>query len=133
MAKRKKTPVWVKQLLTRNGYTYKLRSVIDFMKFFQDDKKCLQYIANLRWGDTGWRCLSCDHDEYTFITTRKLIRCKNCHYEESFIANTVMRKTHKPLSHWLWTIYTIATGKTGISAMELMRQLDFGSDETAWT
>jgi len=71
--------------------------------------------------------------KYTFIKTRSLIRCKKCRYEESFISNTIMRKTRKALPYWFWAIYTIATQKTGLSAMELYRQLHFGSYQTAWT
>lgn len=125
-------PAWLQQALQRNGYTIPIRSVMDFMKVFRDDEKCMQYLVNLKWHDTGWQCPKCGHKEYTFITTRKLLRCKKCHYDESFIVNTVMQKTRKPLSNWFWTIYTIATDKTGISAMELYRQMDFGSYVTAW-
>jgi transposase-like protein len=131
MAKRV-LPTWLKKTLEPDGYRIQIKSVMDFMKIFRDDNKCLQYLANLKWGKDGWECLQCGHDEYSFITTRKLIKCKNCHYQESFIANTIMRKTRKPLTEWFWAIYTITTSKTGISAMELYRQLDFGHYGTAW-
>lgn len=112
--------------------SYYPTSIVGFMKHFDTDEKCLQYLANIKWSD-GWTCSRCGHNEYTFITTRKLIRCRNCNYDESFIANTVMRKTRKPLPYWFWAIYMIATQKTGISGMELYRQLDFGTYRTAWT
>lgn len=102
------------------------------MDAFNTDEKCLQYIAGLKWAD-GWKCSRCGHKEYGFISTRHLIRCKNCNYEESFIVNTLMEKTHKPLRDWFWALYMIATQKTGMSAMELKRQMNFGSYETAWT
>jgi len=107
------------------------QSVIAFMDTFNTDEKCLKYMASLKWTQ-GWICPRCSNKEYYFLKRRNLIRCKNCNYEESFIANTVMRKTHKSLRYWFWAIYTIATQKTGISAMELYRQLGFKSYETAW-
>ncbi len=110
-----------------------IKSIIDFMKHFSTDEKCLEYLLALKWGTRGWKCLHCGSGEYTYISTRKLIRCKACKVEESFISNTVMRKTRKPLTYWFWTIYAVVTQKTGMSAMDLKRQLGMGSYETCWT
>jgi hypothetical protein len=107
------------------------QSIIAFMDAFNTDEKCLKYITSLKWPH-GWICPKCSNKEYNFIGTRNLIRCKNCHYEESFIANTLMRNTRKPIRYWFWAIYIIATQKTGISAMELYRQLGLHSYQTAW-
>lgn len=107
------------------------KSIIAFMDTFNTDEKCLNYIAQLKWPD-GWLCPRCGANRFCFIKTRGLIRCKYCGDDESFIANTVMRKTRKPLRYWFWAIYTLATQKTGLSAMELYRQLGFKSYETAW-
>ncbi|MBU1356862.1 MAG: IS1595 family transposase [Candidatus Edwardsbacteria bacterium] len=102
------------------------------MKYFNTDEKCLEYLINLKWGEDGWHCSRCSYGDYSLITTRNLLRCKKCAYDESYISNTVMRGTRKPLTQWFWAIYTIATQKTGISAMELYRQMGFGSYKTAW-
>lgn len=127
------TPAWVKPLLAKDGYRLQIKSVMDFMRIFRDDEKCLEYLGNLKWAKKGWHCLKCGNDKYTFLNTRKLIKCIKCGYQESFIVNTVMEGTHKPLSNWFWAIYTVATQKTGLSAMELYRQLDFGNYKHAWT
>lgn len=110
-----------------------IKSIIDFMQHFSTEEKCLDYLLYLKWGEKGWRCLNCGSGLWTYISTRKLIRCRACHVEESFISNTVMRKTRKPLTHWFWTIYAVVTQKTGMSGMDLKRQLGLGSYETAWT
>lgn len=120
-------------LLQTNFQPHTIRSVMDFMKYFNTDEKCLDYLINLKWGETGFRCSRCGHDEYGVITTRNLLQCKRCYNQESFISNTIMRGTRKSLAQWFWAIYTIATQKTGISAMELYRQMEFGSYQTAWT
>ncbi|OGF59435.1 MAG: hypothetical protein A2Y62_10420 [Candidatus Fischerbacteria bacterium RBG_13_37_8] len=95
------------------------------MKIFHSEEKCLEYLANCKWGKNGWQCRKCFNKTYSFITTRKQIKCNRCGYYESFIANTVMHKSRKPLSEWFWVIYTIATSKMGISATEADRQLNF--------
>lgn len=108
------------------------KSIIAFMDTFNTDEKCLNYITTIKWGDEGWHCLRCGSDRFTFIKTRNVIRCRDCRFEETFIANTIMRGTRKSLRQWFWAIYILATDKTGLSAMELYRQLDFGSYGTAW-
>ena len=107
------------------------QSIIAFMDTFNTDEKCLNYIASLKWSK-GWRCSHCGYNEYNYIKTRGLLQCKNCNYQESFIANTIMRNTRKPLRYWFWAIYMVATQKTGLSAMELYRQLGLRSYQTAW-
>ena len=124
---------WIKKITQPNGQFMPIKSVIQFMRTFNDDEKCLHYLGHLKWGQEGWRCLKCGNGEYSFVSTRNLIKCKRCHYQESFIVNTIMEKSKRPLSEWFWTIYTIATQKTGLSAKELYRQMDFGSYQTAWT
>lgn len=109
-----------------------IKSITDFMQTFNTENKCIRYLVRLKWG-TSWCCSQCGNKTYYYISTRKLMRCKQCSHDESLISNSVMKRTRKPLTQWFWTIYTIVTQRTGISAMELYRQLDFGSYKTAWT
>ena len=112
---------------------YHVKSIKDFMTYFNSDDKCLAYLIDLKFGITGWKCEICNYKEYTYLPSHNAVVCKRCGREESIISNTIMRKTRKSLSEWFWTIYTISTQKTGISAMELYRQADFGSYQTAWS
>lgn len=107
------------------------RSSAAFKECFNTNEECLKYIASIKWSN-GWNCSRCGYDKFSFITTRNLIRCKKCKYEESFIANSLMRRTKNPITDWFWVIYTLATEETGLSAMELRRQLCLGSYRTAW-
>ena len=111
----------------------RIKTVMDFVREFNTDEKCIEYLNDLKYGKTGWYCFKCHYKEYTYHPTKDIIRCDRCGYEESITANTIMRGTRKPLTEWFWAIYTIATQKTGISAMELYRQMDFGSYQTAWS
>ncbi|MDD3102486.1 MAG: IS1595 family transposase [Patescibacteria group bacterium] len=114
-----------------NNLTYP-KTILEFMDRFNTDEKCLKYIANLKWAN-GWECSRCGNKDYYLISKRHLTRCKKCGYEESFIVNTLMERTKKPLRDWFWVIYMLSTQKAGLSAMEVYRQLDFGSYQTAWT
>ena len=33
-----------------------IRTVIDFMRYFNTDDKCLAYIVDLKFGEDGWEC-----------------------------------------------------------------------------
>jgi len=102
------------------------------MRYFSTEERCLQYIELLKWGEKGWKCFRCGKTEYYRIYERHLNRCKNCHYDESYTANTVMRNTRRPLTDWFYAIYAVSTNKTGMSAMELYRQTGAGSYSTCW-
>ena len=107
------------------------RSSAAFKECFNTNEKCLKYIVSIKWLN-GWNCSRCSHNKYSFISTRNLIRCKKCKYEESFIANTMLRYSKKPIRFWFWTIYLLSTKKMGLRAIDLYRELDFGSYRIAW-
>ena len=43
-----------------------------------------------------------------------------------------MHHSKLPLTVWFWAAYLMATHSNGISALQLQRQLAFGSYKTAW-
>jgi len=59
--------------------------------------------------------------------------CADCRHQTSLTSGTVFEKTRKPLKLWFRAIFKISSRCTGISAMDLMRIMGFGSYETAWT
>ena len=69
--------------------------------------------------------------EFYHIKGRKPYQCKHCRHQSSVTANTVMHRTHKPLTTWFQAIYFVASDKRGISACTLAGKLDI-SYETAW-
>src|SRR4030042_4900876 len=133
MKHKQPVPTWLEKSLLPDGKRMSFASIIHFASAFNTDEKCLKYLVNLKWGAKGWQCPKCNNKEYSFISTRYLIKCKRCHYQCSFIADTIMRKTRKPLQLWFYAIWDISTRKQGISAMELKRQLGLKSYQTAWT
>jgi transposase-like protein len=110
-----------------------IKSIIEFMDRFSTNQGCLDYLRHLKWAEHGWKCQNCGSGNWSYIKTRNLVQCKECRVQESVISNTVMRKTRKQIRHWFWAIYAVATQKNGMSGMDLKRQLNMGSYETAWT
>src|SRR5208282_1562681 len=58
--------------------------------------------------------------------------CASCGRQTSVTAGTIMHHSKLPLTAWFWAAYLMATHSNGISALQLQRQLAFGSYKTAW-
>ena len=63
-------------------------------------------------------------------------QCYNCapdtSYRFSHIAGTIFENTNKPLRDWYRVTHTMLTSKKGVSALQIMRTMGFGSYKTAW-
>lgn len=125
-------PEWFKAALEVNGKQVGFpETAVEFMRRFNTQEDCLSYLVSLKYSG-GFVCPHCGSKQYGFIKTRGSIQCKKCGRQESPTANTIFEYTHKPLPEWFYAIYLLATQKTGMSAMELYRQMKFGSYKTAW-
>ena len=62
--------------------------------------------------------------------------CMNCgdgiSYRFSHLVGTIFENTNKPLRDWFRVIHLMLTNKMGISALQIMRYMGFGSYKTAW-
>lgn len=105
-------------------------SLREFLNRFPTEESCEEYLFQQKWPD-GFICPKCGCREFYHIKGRKLYQCKHCRHQSSVTANTVMHRTHKPLTTWFQAIYFVASDKRGISACTLAGKLDI-SYETAW-
>ena len=53
-------------------------------------------------------------------------------YRFSHIAGTIFENTNKPLRDWFRVAHMMLTSKKGMSALQIMRTMGFGSYKTAW-
>src|SRR3990172_4214361 len=63
---------------------------------------------------------------------RRLEQCRSCRYQASITAGTIFHRTGKPLRLWFLAIFFLGRHKTGISALQLQKDLGLGSYKTAW-
>jgi transposase-like protein len=103
-----------------------------FMERFGTDEQCRAYLFQARWPD-GFRCSGCGHDRAWAHKARLIDECAACGKQHSLLAGTIFEQTKTGLSRWFLAIYLVTASKDGISAMELKRQMGFGSYQTAWT
>lgn len=103
-----------------------------FLKRFGTDAKCRAYLVRARW-PAGFRCTGCGHDQAWSHKKRLIEECTACGKQHSILAGTIFEQTKIGLARWFLAIYLVTSSKGGISAMELKRQMGFGSYQTAWS
>ena len=103
---------------------------------FSDEEACCAYLVARRWPD-GVRCPRCGAIHPHKLPNRPWSwQCYQCapdtSYRFSHIAGTIFENTNKPLRDWFKVAHLMLTSKKGMSALQIMRYMGFGSYKTAW-
>jgi transposase-like protein len=108
------------------------KTATEFEKRFATEEDCRAYWIEARWGGKP-ACARCGSTYVWAIRGGTTFECRECDHQTSLTAGTVLEKTRKPLKMWFRAVFEISTRRTGISAMDLMRIMGFGSYKTAWS
>ena len=103
-----------------------------FLRRFGTDEQCRAYLFQARWPE-GFRCTACGHERAWAHKARLIDECAACGKQHSLLKGTIFEQTKTGLARWFLAIYLVTSSKGGISAMELKRQMGFGSYQTAWS
>jgi transposase-like protein/ribosomal protein L37AE/L43A len=103
-----------------------------FIARFGTDERCHAYLVQKRWPD-GFCCRACGHRQAWRLGRRNIYECAACGQQHSLLKGTIFEQTKTGLAKWFLAIYLVSASKGGISALELQRQMGFGSYQTAWT
>lgn len=105
-----------------------------FEALFPNEDACKSYLMANRWPE-GVRCPRCGHDHVYELESRPYHwQCHNCAeegYRFSVLVGTIFENTNKPLREWFRVMHMMLTSKKGISALQIMRVMGFGSYSTA--
>jgi len=72
-------------------------------------------------------------EAYKIKAKRKGVwKCKSCRKPFTVTIDSIFEDSHIPLHKWLLAIHLMLSSKKGISAHQLMRNLDIGSYRSAW-
>src|SRR5271154_7092901 len=105
-------------------------SLLEAITYFSDLDVATEFVAKLRWPD-GPFCPECGCTEYSYLTTRRLWKCKGCKKQYSVKVGTIFEDSPLPLTKWLPAVWLIANSKNGISSHELARALGV-TQKSAW-
>lgn len=106
------------------------QTLLEAVRYFADEDVAHSYAASIRWPE-GPTCPRCHCTEYSYLTTRKLWKCKACKYQYSIKKGTIFEDSPLPFSKWLPAIWLLVNAKNGISSHELARALGI-HQESAW-
>src|SRR6266511_1533591 len=105
-------------------------TLLEAIRYFSDLDVCTEFVAKLRWPD-GPKCPRCGGTEYSYLTTRRLWKCKACKRQFSVKVGTIFEDSALGLDKWLPAVWLIANSKNGISSHELGRALGT-TQKSAW-
>ena len=100
-----------------------------FLKEYGTEEKCQAALFQHRWPE-GVVCPDCGNNTGCRLS-RGLYQCHRCHHQTSLTAGTIFHGTHLPLTTWFLDIYLLTQRKSGISALQLSRELGVAYN-TAW-
>ncbi|MGA3324636.1 MAG: IS1595 family transposase [Terriglobia bacterium] len=108
---------------------------------YRDEDAAREHIEKTRWPD-GPVCPHCGVvNEATKLEPREgskkgvrkgVWNCNACREQFTVTVGSIFEDSHIPLHKWLLAIHLMASSKKGISAHQLMRNLEIGSYRTAW-
>jgi transposase-like protein len=89
-------------------------------------------LTALRWPN-GVECPTCGCKQVSFLSTRRLWKCKNDHAKRQFSikVGSIFEDSPLPLDKWLVAMWLIVNCKNGISSYEVGRDLRV-TQQTAW-
>lgn len=101
--------------------------------YFADEQRAHDFMVSIRWPDGVVKCPTCGSEEVSYLSTRKMWKCKQAHPKQQFSVKvgTVMEDSPIKLDKWLCAFWLIANAKNGISSYELHRALGV-TQKTAW-
>lgn len=111
-------------------------TVFQFEKLFPDEDACRLYLAANRWPE-GVHCPRCGNaNVHPHSGKPHHWNCYQCStdnvgYRFSVLVGTIFENTNKPLRDWFRVMHLMLTSKKGISSLQVMRYMGFGSYNTA--
>jgi transposase-like protein len=106
-------------------------SLIEVFKAFSDEKRCLEYLKQLRWKDGIKTCPRCQSEKIYSFKDGKRYSCGNCLKQFTIKVGTIFEGSKLELSKWFAAIYLITSRKKGISSVQLAKDLDV-TQKTSW-
>lgn len=106
------------------------RTLQEAIIYYANPDNALAFMVRLRWPN-GVTCPRCGSSEHSFLSTRRIWKCKGCKKQFSVKVGTIFEDSPLGLDKWLTAIWLITNAKNGISSYELHRALGI-TQKSAW-
>ena len=101
------------------------------IRFFANPETALAFASVMRWPDGKVTCPWCGSGDHSFLSTRRIWKCKGCRKQFSVKIGTVMEDSPISLDKWMCGFWLICNAKNGISSYEIHRSLGV-TQKTGW-
>ena len=108
---------------------------------YKDEDTAREHIENIRWPD-GPVCPHCGEigkasrinpkPDSKSPVRKGVWWCRSCEKQFTVTVGSIFEDSHIPLHKWLLAIHLMLSSKKGVSAHQLMRNLEIGSYRSAW-
>ena len=105
------------------------RTFLEAVGYFADRDQALQYVVSLRWPN-GPTCSRCSSTDVSFLSTRRLWKCRACQKQFSAKVGTIFEDSPVGLEKWLPVLWMLVNGER-VSSYEVARTLAV-TQKTAW-
>ncbi len=106
------------------------KSLIQLLDYFKDEKTCVEYYEQIRWGGEP-ECPHCGCGNPYKTNRGWKCRNKECHRKFTVKVGTIFENSKISFRIWFAAIYLATTSKKGISSVQLATQLNI-TQKTAW-
>jgi transposase-like protein len=107
------------------------RTLLEAVRYFSDPDVALAFVVKLRWPDGKPVCPRCGGRRHSFLTTRRIWKCRECKKQFSVKVGTIFEDSPLGLDTWLPAIWLVANSKNGVSSHEMARSLGI-TQKSAW-
>jgi transposase-like protein len=106
-------------------------TLAQFLRDFNTERKCLEYVASRRWPD-GITCRKCGKvTKHYLVEKRRTYSCGICGAHTYVTAGTAFHRSRTSLITWLYVIFQMGHTRTGIAAKQVERETGV-TYKTAW-
>ena len=109
---------------------YTPRTLQEAITHYANEDNALAFMVRMRWPE-GITCPRCGSAEHSFLSTRRIWKCKGCKKQFSVKVGTIFEDSPLKLSTWLPAVWLITNAKNGISSCEIARSLGV-TQKSAW-
>lgn len=105
-------------------------NIIQIYKQFPTPESCIKHLEGVRWNGRP-ACPYCHSKRQTPLKNEQRYHCNSCNTSYSVTVGTIFHKTKIDLQKWFLAISLVLNAKKGISARQLMRDIEVNKN-TAW-
>jgi transposase-like protein len=104
----------------------------DAIVYFSDIDVATDFVRDIRWPN-GVECPTCGSKEVSYLSTRRVWKCKTKHPKQQFTVKvgTIFEDSPLSLDKWLPAVWLVTNRKNGISSYELAKDLGV-TQKSAW-